>query len=143
MVYFLPFSGALYSLFFLVRLPFFVWLVLTKVIKGLKPLSIYGLTHSLRENRNSLAEGEVLSAEEQARIVSLLREHLLDVGDAEEIGALGSKILEVSSRSLDSPQRISLPYRSLRQSEDMNPNTEADMEVGWQVYRERGGIDIR
>lgn len=122
---------------------FFVRFMLTKTAIGLKPLSIYGLTHHLQKNRSSLAEGEVLPAEEQARIVSLLREHLLDVGGAEGIGALGSSVLEVSPRCSDSPQRKSLSYRSLRQSKDMNANTEADIEVGGQLYREMSDTYIQ
>lgn len=44
---------------------------------GIKPLSIYGILGS----RQSLANGAALSTEEQAHIVALLREHLMDVGE--------------------------------------------------------------
>ncbi|KAF5350026.1 hypothetical protein D9756_009155 [Leucocoprinus leucothites] len=54
------------------------------ILFGIKPLSIYGLAHMISGNKNSLAEGSVLSHNEQQRIVALLREHLMDVGTPEE-----------------------------------------------------------
>ncbi|KAJ3572292.1 hypothetical protein NP233_g3175 [Leucocoprinus birnbaumii] len=49
---------------------------------GMKPLSVYGLLHFFQGNRASLAEGSLLTAQDQARIVAILREHLMDIGDA-------------------------------------------------------------
>jgi len=44
-------------------------------------MSVYGFVHLLQGGRVSLAEGTPLTDEEQMRIVALLREHLMDVGD--------------------------------------------------------------
>lgn len=49
------------------------------VLFGIKPLSIYGLFHAFSGRRVSLVEGNHgISAEEQARTIALLREHLMD-----------------------------------------------------------------
>ncbi|KAJ3574280.1 hypothetical protein NP233_g1880 [Leucocoprinus birnbaumii] len=52
---------------------------------GVKPLSVYGLIHTLTRVPNRLHFKEyTLSAEDQQRCVAMLREHLLDTGDADE-----------------------------------------------------------
>lgn len=48
---------------------------------GIKPLSVYGLIHLLRRDKPALSDGLSLSIEEQAHIISLLRQHLLDIPD--------------------------------------------------------------
>lgn len=69
--------------------------------EGLKPLSIYGLAHHLKRNTTSLAEGQILSVEEQARIVALLREHLLDIGGTEVVKRAPGLEVERSSEDLE------------------------------------------
>ncbi|KAF9446638.1 hypothetical protein P691DRAFT_761439 [Macrolepiota fuliginosa MF-IS2] len=54
------------------------------VLFGIKPLSVYGLIHSLQKGLVSLAEGPTLSSSEQAHIVALLHEHLMDAGKLED-----------------------------------------------------------
>jgi hypothetical protein len=56
---------------------------LKKCFAGIKPLSIYGLIHIFSDKKESLIDGRTLSQEDQAKIVSMLREHLLDIDDGE------------------------------------------------------------
>ncbi|KAJ3565962.1 hypothetical protein NP233_g7304 [Leucocoprinus birnbaumii] len=52
---------------------------------GMKPLSVYGFVHTMTGVKPSLTDGERnISSEEQARIIALLREHLMDSGGSHE-----------------------------------------------------------
>ncbi|KAF5345261.1 hypothetical protein D9756_011422 [Leucocoprinus leucothites] len=56
------------------------------VLFGIKPLSVYGLIHAFSGRRVSLVEGNHgISAEEQARTIALLQEHLMDVNSDEPV----------------------------------------------------------
>lgn len=93
--------------------------------KGIKPLSISGIAHLLGGRRDSLAEGPVMSLQEQARIIAVLCEHLMDVG--EPLADVNEKLLQSTQdiesvpRSSNDTDQSSLSYASIRQSERRDP----------------------
>ena len=91
-------------------------------------MSVYGLVHLLQGGGVSLAEGTSLTDEEQARLVAILREHLMDVGDHNTEGLAesgnGSNEVEMieSQESLMSERQVDLE----RGSEAVNPQGPGD-----------------
>jgi len=85
-------------------------------------MSVYGFVHLLQGGRVSLAEGTPLTDEEQMRIVALLREHLMDVGDD------NAKGLEDSGNA---------------SNEVVSERPDIDLERGFQVVNPQSPNDVR
>ena len=94
-------------------------------------MSVYGLVHLLQGGRVSLAEGTPLTGEERARIVAILREHLMDVGDHDAEGLVKSGNVSDEAEIIESQESL------------MSEHQEIDFERGSEAISLQGPGDVR
>jgi len=94
-------------------------------------MSVYGLVHLLQGGRVSLAEGTPLTDEEQMRIVALLREHLMDVGDDNVEGLVDSGNGSNEAGVVESHEDL------------MSERRDINLERGYQAVNPQSPDDVR
>ena len=94
-------------------------------------MSVYGFVHLLQGGRVSLAEGTSLTGEEQMRIVALLREHLMDVGDDNAEGPADSGNGSNEAGMIESHEDL------------MSERRDIDLERGYQAVNPQSPDDVR
>jgi len=94
-------------------------------------MSVYGFVHLLQGGRVSLAEGTPLTDDEQARIVAILREHLMDVGDHNAGGLTEPGNGSNETEMIESQKSL------------MSERQDTDLERGSEVVNSQGPGDAR
>jgi len=88
-------------------------------------MSVYGFVHLLQGGRVSLAEGTLLTDEEQVQTVAILREHLMDVaGDHDAEGLAESDNGSNEAGVIESQESLTFQRQDIdleRGSEAVNP----------------------